>query len=73
MNKYIPVFDKITGDILVTTLPNQYLNLTEDCPERSFLPNKNIKLPNDFIKNIMEGKPVIPPPIEYLDDRDNII
>ena len=26
MNNYIPVFDKITGDVLVTTLPNQLIS-----------------------------------------------
>ena len=69
MNNYIPVFDKITGDVLVTTLPVKKLNITQQCQDRSCLPNENIKLPNDFVKNALEGKTVIPPPIEYLDGR----
>lgn len=67
MNNYIPVFDKITGDVLVTTLPVKNLNITQDCPDRSYLPIENIKLPDNFAKNALEGKPVIPSPIEYLD------
>ena len=69
MNNYIPIFDKKTGDVLVTTLPVKNLNITQHCPDRSSLPIENIKLPDNFAKNALEGKPVIPPPMEYLDGR----
>ena len=40
LNNYIPVFDIVTGDVLVTTIANQFHHFTQNCPERSSLPTK---------------------------------